>query len=73
MAAQAVRDKRYRQVWLFFQLVLHHVFQARDPVATQRVHPVVLLYQLVAEQLCPTYLPMLRPAALPAWECENVW
>ncbi|MCY1384414.1 hypothetical protein D9M69_726680 [compost metagenome] len=48
------------------------VFQPRDPVATARGHPVVLVHAAVAVQGFPAALPVVRPAVLPAGQDENV-
>src|SRR5665647_803617 len=49
-----------------------HVFQPRDPVATQRAHPVMLLHAPVTVGALPAALPVRGTAALPAGKNQDV-
>ena len=61
MATQAVRHKAMRTSGCFLELVLNDIFQPRDPVAAQRVHPIVLLHPLVAKQRRPSGFASAAP------------
>jgi len=49
-----------------------HILKPRNPVATQRPHPVVLVKAGVAVCALPAALPVRRSAALPAGKNQNI-
>lgn len=51
--------------------LLQHLFQAGDPVAPQRLHPVVLFHPQVAKLGLPQGLPVAGAGVVPAGKEEN--